>query len=254
MSDALKKAEDHAGQKNIDPNALLQARLFPDMFPLVRQVQIASDFSKGIVSRLACAKVPSGLDMEVSFTDLEALIAQALAHLESFKPEQFDLSESREIVLRPGTPKEKKLTASAYLLHYGLPPFFFQVTTAYAILRHNGVEICKRDYMDTYEDERYHTASAVTNAFIAARFQPIVDGGATYPKQLQFQRLFCRVDSTGNCWSIRSRTTVLRAIWALAGWCRSCAASNVWPRWSRGAQTERTRRSPIAHLKNSLLR
>ena len=150
LSDVLKKAEDHATQKKIEPNALLQARLFPDMFPLVRQVQIASDFSKGIASRLADAEVPSWPDTEVSFTDLQALIAKALVHLESFKPEQFDLSESREIVLRPGTPKEKKLTASAYLLHYGLPQFFFHVTTAYAILRHNGVEVGKRDYMGAY--------------------------------------------------------------------------------------------------------
>ena len=82
--------------------------------------------------------------------DLQALIAKALVHLETFKPEQFDLSESREIVLRPGTPKERKLTASTYLLHYGLPQFFFHVTTAYDILRHNGVEIGKRDYMGAY--------------------------------------------------------------------------------------------------------
>jgi len=150
LSDVLKKAEEHAVQKNIDPDALLQARLFPDMFPLIRQVQIASDFSKGIVSRLAGAEVPSWPDTEVSFTDLQALIAKALAYIESFKPEQFDLGEDREIVLRPGTPKEKRLAASAYLLHYGLPQFFFHVTTAYAILRHNGIEIGKRDYMGAY--------------------------------------------------------------------------------------------------------
>ena len=150
MSDVLKKAEDHAAQRSIDPNALLQARLYPDMFPLLRQVQIASDFSKGIASRLAGVEVPSWPETEVSFSDLQALIAKALAYLESFKPEQFDLSESREIVLRPGTPKEKKLTASGYLLNYGLPQFFFHVTTVYAILRHNGVEIGKRDYMGAY--------------------------------------------------------------------------------------------------------
>lgn len=150
LSDVLKKAEDHATQKNIDPNALLQARLFPDMLPLIRQVQIAADFSKGISSRLAGAEVPSWPDTEVSFADLQALITKALAHVGSFKPDQFDASESREIVLRPGTPKEKKLMATAYLLHYGLPQFFFHVTTAYAILRHSGVEIGKRDYMGAY--------------------------------------------------------------------------------------------------------
>jgi hypothetical protein len=150
LSDVLKKAEDHATQKNIDPNALLQARLFPDMLPLIRQVQIATDFSKGIASRLAGTGVPSWPDAEASFADLQALIAKALAHIRSFKPEQFDSSESLEIVLRPGTPKEKKLIGSAYLLHYGLPQFFFHVTTAYAILRHNGIEIGKRDYMGVY--------------------------------------------------------------------------------------------------------
>lgn len=150
LSDVLKKAEDHAAAKNIDPGAYLGARLFPDMFPLTRQVQIATDFAKGIASRLAGAEVPSWENTEVTFADLQALIAKTLAHVDSYTPEQFEQSEAREIVLRPGTPKEKKLSASAYLLHYGLPQFFFHVTTAYAILRHNGIEVGKRDYMGSY--------------------------------------------------------------------------------------------------------
>ncbi|CAE6730808.1 hypothetical protein R69927_01809 [Paraburkholderia domus] len=150
LSDVLKKAEAHATEKNIDPNALLQARLFPDMFPLVRQVQIAADFAKGISSRLAGVEVPSWPDTEVTFADLQALIAKALAHIGTLDATQFDGSENKEIVLRPGTPKEKKLVGSAYLQNYGLPQFFFHVTTAYAILRHNGVEIGKRDYMGAY--------------------------------------------------------------------------------------------------------
>jgi uncharacterized protein len=150
LSDVLKKADAHATEKNIDPNALLQARLFPDMFPLVRQVQIAADFSKGISSRLAGVEVPSWPDAEVTFADLQALIAKALAHLGTLDANQFEGSENKEIVLRPGTPKEKKLAGSAYLQHYGLPQFFFHVTTAYAILRHNGVDIGKRDYMGSY--------------------------------------------------------------------------------------------------------
>ena len=150
LSGVLQKAEAHVVAKNIDPNALLQARLIPDMFPLVRQVQIACDFAKGISSRLAGAEVPSWPDSETTFAELQALIAKALAHVGSFQPEQFAQSEGREIVLRPGTPKEKKLSASAYLLHYGLPQFFFHVTTAYDLLRHNGVEIGKRDYMGAY--------------------------------------------------------------------------------------------------------
>ncbi|MFM0127088.1 DUF1993 domain-containing protein [Paraburkholderia sediminicola] len=150
LSDVLKKAEAHATERNIEPNALLQARLFPDMFPLVRQVQIAADFTKGVSSRLAGVEVPSWPDTEVTFTDLQALIAKALAHLGTLDATQFDGSENKEIVLRPGTPKEKKLVGSTYLQNYGLPQFFFHVTTAYAILRHNGVEIGKRDYMGSY--------------------------------------------------------------------------------------------------------
>ena len=150
LSDVLKKAETHAAEKNIDPQAYLGARLFPDMFPLARQVQIASDFARGIASRLAGAEVPSWPDSEASFAGLQALIAKTLEHLASFGPEQFEQSEALEIVLRPGTPKEKKLSGSAYLLHYGLPQFFFHVTTAYDILRHNGLEIGKRDYMGKY--------------------------------------------------------------------------------------------------------
>jgi len=150
LSDVLKKAETHVTEKGIDPNALLQARLFPDMFVLVRQVQIAADFSKGIVSRLAGKEVPSWSDSEVSFADLQALIAKAVDYTAQFDAQQFEGAETREIVLRPGTPKEKRLLGSAYLLHYGLPQFFFHVTTAYDILRHNGVEIGKRDYMGAY--------------------------------------------------------------------------------------------------------
>jgi hypothetical protein len=150
LSEVLKKAEAHVTERNIDPNALLQARLFPDMFPLVRQVQIAADFAKGISSRLAGVDVPSWPDTEVTFADLQALIAKALAHIGALDAAQFNASEIKEILLRPGTPKEKMLVGSAYLQNYGLPQFFFHVTTAYAILRHNGVDIGKRDYMGSY--------------------------------------------------------------------------------------------------------
>lgn len=151
MSGVLTKAEAHTTEKKIDPNALLCARLFPDMFPLVRQVQIAADFAKGISSRLAGIEVPSWPDKaDATFGDLQELIAKTLAHLGSLKPEQFEGSESIEVLLRPGTPKEKKLTGSVYLRQYGLPQFFFHTTTTYAILRHNGVEIGKRDFMGAY--------------------------------------------------------------------------------------------------------
>lgn len=150
LSAVLKKAERHAEDKKFDPQVLLQARLFPDMFPLAQQVQIASDFAKGITARLAGAEVPSYEDKEQSFAELQGRISKTLAFVNGFKAEQFDGSEGREIILRPGMPREQKMAGQTYLLHYGIPQFFFHVTTAYAILRHNGVDIGKRDYMGNY--------------------------------------------------------------------------------------------------------
>ena len=150
LSEVLKKAEAHATEKNIDPNALLQARLFPDMFQLVRQVQIAVDFAKGISARLAEIELPKYEDTETTFADLQALLSKVQAFLDGITPEQINGKEGIEIVTRPGTPKEKRFTGQSYLLTYGLPQFFFHVTTAYALLRHNGVEIGKRDYMGAF--------------------------------------------------------------------------------------------------------
>ena len=150
LSDVLNKAEAHATAKNIDPNVFLQARLYPDMFPLVRQVQIAVDFAKGVSSRLAELEVPKYDDTETTFAELQALISKVLAYIGEIKPEQINGQEGIEIVTRPGTPKEKRFTGQAYLLSYGLPQFFFHVTTTYALLRHNGVEVGKRDYMGAF--------------------------------------------------------------------------------------------------------
>jgi len=150
LSGVLSKAETHATQKKIEADALLQARLFPDMFQLVRQVQIAVDFSKGVSSRLAGVEVPVYADTEKTFADLQALIGKVVAFLDSLEPTQIDGQEEREIVTRPGTPKEKRFTGQSYLLSYGLPQFFFHVTTAYAILRHNGVEVGKMDFMGKF--------------------------------------------------------------------------------------------------------
>lgn len=150
MDAVLSKAQAHAEAKKIDPAALLQARLFPDMFPLIRQVQVASDFARGVSARLAGVEVPKFEDAEQSFDDLHALIGKSLAFIDSVTPDQIDGHEDRVIVTRKGTPKERQFNAQAYLLSYGLPQFFFHVTTAYAILRHNGVEVGKRDYMGQY--------------------------------------------------------------------------------------------------------
>lgn len=150
MDAVLSKAEEHATSRKIDPNALLQARLFPDMFPLIRQVQVATDFARGVSARLAGAEVPKFDDNQQTFADLHELISKTLAFIDGFTPAQIDGQEDRVIVTRPGTPKEKKFTGQSYLLTYGLPQFFFHVTTTYAILRHNGVEVGKRDYMGQY--------------------------------------------------------------------------------------------------------
>jgi hypothetical protein len=146
----LTQAQAHVVANSIEPDAFLQARLYPNMFPLVKQVQIAADFARGISARLAGIAVPVYDGKENSFADLDGLLAQTLEFLDSADPSKFDGSETNEIVLRPGTPKEKKLTGQAYLTNYGLPQFLFHVTTAYAILRHNGLPIGKRDFMGAY--------------------------------------------------------------------------------------------------------
>lgn len=150
MAAILIKAEQHAAARNIDPNALLQDRLFPDMFTLTRQVQIAADFARGVSARLAGVDVPKYDDNEQSFADLQALLAKTLAFIDSLTPAQIDGHEDREIITRPGTPKEKRFNGQSYLLSYGLPQFFFHVTTVYAILRSDGLDIGKRDFMGAY--------------------------------------------------------------------------------------------------------
>ena len=146
----LAQVDAHAAAQSIEPDAYLQARLFPDMFALRKQVQIAVDFARSVSARLAGVAVPTSEGQEKSFADLDTLLTQTLAFLDSLQAAQFEGSESREIVLRPGTPKEKTLSGHHYLVHYGLPQFFFHVTTAYAILRHNGIQIGKKDYMGAY--------------------------------------------------------------------------------------------------------
>jgi hypothetical protein len=142
----LDKAIAHVAAKNLDPNALLQARLYPDMFPLTRQVQLASDFAKGPVGRLAGADLPVWEDTETTFEELKARVEKTLAYIKGFKPEQIDGQEERDVTLiRRGETHTFK--AQEYLLGQALPNFYFHVTAAYAILRHNGVEVGKRDFL-----------------------------------------------------------------------------------------------------------
>ncbi len=150
LAAVLAKADAHATAKSIDPNALLQARLFPDMFALVRQVQVACDFSKGAAARLAGVDVPKMDDTETTFAQLQARIAAVQAFMATLKPEQFDTAATREIVTQAGTPKEKRFTGQTYLVHYAMPHFYFHVTTAYNLLRHNGVELSKKDFVGSF--------------------------------------------------------------------------------------------------------
>jgi uncharacterized protein len=144
----ITRTEKHAEEKKIEPDAFLQARLFPDMFTFVRQVQIACDFAKSVPARLAGVEVPSYEDNERTFADLHARIRKTLDFIAGIDAAKFAGGETREIVLRAGTPRERKFaTGEAYLHEYGVPQFFFHVATAYNLLRHNGVELGKTDYM-----------------------------------------------------------------------------------------------------------
>ncbi|HSQ03728.1 MAG TPA: DUF1993 family protein [Burkholderiales bacterium] len=146
LSAILTKGEAHAEAHKIDPAVLLQARLYPDMFPLTKQVQIAGDFAKGAAARLAGMEVPRYEDNEASFEELRARIAKTLAFISTFKPQQIDGSEERSISLAIGG-ETLQFRGLAYLNHFVMPNFYFHVTTAYDILRHNGVEVGKRDFV-----------------------------------------------------------------------------------------------------------
>jgi len=148
LSAILDKAQAHCESKKIEPAALTQARLFPDMFPLTRQVQIACDTAKGAVARLAGVEVPKHEDTEQSFAELKARIAKTIDFVQSVGAAKIDGSEGREVVLKMRS-GEVKFTGLQYLMGHAWPNFYFHVTTAYNILRHNGVDIGKRDYIGT---------------------------------------------------------------------------------------------------------
>ena len=142
----LTKAEAHATARKIEPAVLLGSRLFPDMLPLTRQVQLAADFAKNTTARLAGVEILKFTDEETSFPELQQRVAKTLDYVKGFKSSQIDGSEAREITLPIGT-DSLTFKGQDFLLHFGLPNFYFHVTTAYDILRHSGVEIGKRDYL-----------------------------------------------------------------------------------------------------------
>ena len=146
MSGVLEKAEAHCTAKKIDPAALIGYRLYPDMFPFSRQIQIATVFGYGCPARLAGLEVPTFEDKEASFADFQARIKKTTDFLATLKPAQIDGSENKDISLTVAG-KPVTLKGQNYLLHFALPHFFFHCTTTYSILRHNGIEVGKRDYL-----------------------------------------------------------------------------------------------------------
>jgi len=146
LSAILAKAAEYGEAKKIEPAVFTGGRLCADMFPLTRQVQIATDMAKGAAARLAGAEVPSFADTETTFEDLQARIKKTLDFIQSVKPEAIDGSEERDIVLKSG-PRELHFKGEAYLTTFVLPNFFFHITTAYGILRHMGVDLGKKDYL-----------------------------------------------------------------------------------------------------------
>ena len=142
----LDKGAAFAAAKKVDPSVLVNARLAPDMFPLSRQVQIACDFAKGAVARLAGQEPPKWADTETTIDDLKARIKKTLDYINEFKPGQIDGSEDKTISLPMGG-ETRTFKGENYLVNVVLPNFYFHITTAYALLRHNGVEIGKFDYL-----------------------------------------------------------------------------------------------------------
>src|SRR5262245_43654537 len=142
----LEKAVAHAETKKFDGGVLASSRLFPDMFPLTRQVQIASDAAKGCAARLAGVDPPKFEDTETTLPDLIARVERTIDYLRSVKREQIDGSDERQITIK--TPRDTfQFTGLVFLRHWALPNFFFHVTTTYNLLRHNGVELGKADYL-----------------------------------------------------------------------------------------------------------
>jgi hypothetical protein len=146
LSNILDKAQAHVDAKKLDAATLTTYRLFPDMLPMTKQVQIACDTAKGVVARLAGVEIPVYEDSEKTLAELKARIAKTVAFIQTVTPGQVDGTEDKEIAIKRGE-KETRYKGMQFLLGHALPNFYFHVTTTYNILRHNGVEIGKRDYL-----------------------------------------------------------------------------------------------------------
>jgi hypothetical protein len=146
LSAILDKAQAHAEARKIDPLVLTSSRLYPDMFALARQVQVTCDTAKGAVARLAGVEIPKHEDTEKTFDELKARIDKTIAFIDTIKPAQIDGTDDKDLTIKLGS-REMNWKGMQYLLGFALPNFYFHAATAYDILRHNGVELAKRDFI-----------------------------------------------------------------------------------------------------------
>ena len=147
LSGLLTKAEAHSKAKNIQPEVLLGARLYPDMLPLSRQIQLASDFAAKGCARLAHSEVPSTPDTEKTFDELKQRLAKTIEYVKSFKPAQFEGADTKDVTFPVGPNNNMTLKGQQFLSAFAFPNFYFHAATAHGILRHNGGEIGKRDFL-----------------------------------------------------------------------------------------------------------
>jgi hypothetical protein len=147
LSAVLDKAAAHADAKKIDPSVLLNSRLYPDMFPLLRQVREATNHAASACARIAGTELPTFTNTEASIPELTERIAKTIDFIKGLKPAQIDGTEDKEITIKFPSGNERKFTGQSLLLNFSLPNFYFHYTTAYDILRHCGVELAKRDFM-----------------------------------------------------------------------------------------------------------
>ena len=147
LTGILTKAEAHCTAKKIAPEVLLSARLYPDMLPLSKQIQMVCDFAAKTCARLAHSEVPTTPDTEKNFEELKARLAKTIDYVKAFKPAQLDGANSRDVTFPIGPTNTMTLKGQQYLNNFAFPNFYFHAATAHGILRHNGVEIGKRDFL-----------------------------------------------------------------------------------------------------------
>lgn len=147
LSASLDKAEAHVTARNIQPDAILTARLFPDMLPFTKQIQLACDFAAKGCARLTHSEVPSTADTETTFAQLKQRIASTVAYVNGFKPAQFEGADAKDVTFPSGPGQTTTLKGQQFLSHFSFPNFYFHAATAHGILRHSGIELGKRDFL-----------------------------------------------------------------------------------------------------------